>query len=242
MPAPAGPPPVISPGEVTTLDELRARLGPRPPDGRAIALIGGAGGLDAADREALAAFFGRLATHLDATGTAVVDGGTDSGVMRMIADARAALGGTFRLVGIVPRGALERTTRDGTPIEVAPEHEVVPVPGDAFGDESTWLFAAADHLAGGDAPTVVVNGGRLTLDEAEDRLAGRHLVVVVGGSGRAADTLAADARAVLDERLRVLDMTADAAAIAAALDDARRVFASGPGPDDSHDGRREEHP
>lgn len=184
-----------------------------------MALIGGAGGLDAADLDALASFFERLAGQLEETGTAVVDGGTDSGVMRLIGEARAARSATFRLVGVVPRGALDRTTRDGTPIDVAPGHEIVLVPGESFGDESAWLFAAADHLAGGDAPTIVVNGGRLTLDEAEDRLAGRHLVVVVGGSGRAADALAADRRATLDDRLRVLPVTAGTEEIAAALGD-----------------------
>jgi hypothetical protein len=124
---------------------LREALGPTLGPGRAIALIGGAEGLDDDDQAALEGFFLRLAGYLERTGTAVVDGGTDSGVMRMIASARRAVDGGFRLVGILPEGVLHRTTRDGVAIDVAPDHEIVLVPGSTFGDESPWLFAAADH-------------------------------------------------------------------------------------------------
>lgn len=192
-------------------------LGPVTDAGRAIALIGGADGMGEADRSALRGFFATLAAYLEATGTAVVDGGTDSGVMRLIGEAWAERGGTFRLVGVVPEGALARSTRDGAAIELAPGHEILTVPGDQFGDESSWLFAAADHLAGGAAPTIVVNGGQLTLDEAEDRLAASRRVVVVGGSGRAADTLAAGAPRRTGGGLHVLAATASAREIAEAL-------------------------
>jgi hypothetical protein len=198
--------------------QLYEALGPTLGRGRAIALIGGADGLDTGDTAALEGFFLRLADHLERTGTAVVDGGTDSGVMRMIAAARRARGAGFRLVGVVPEGALDRTTRDGLPIDVAPDHDIVVVPGMVFGDESPWLFAAADHLAAGVAPTIVVNGGRLTLDEAGDRLANRALVIVVAGSGRAADELAADSAAPREGTLRVLPVTAGVMDITQALE------------------------
>ena len=205
--------------EVRSLGELLRALGTAPAGGRAVALIGGADALSDDDRAALEQFFAVLVEHLEGTGTAVVDGGTDSGVMRLIGDERAARNASFRLVGVVPSGALERRTRDGAEIRLAPGHpEIVLVPGSAFGDESEWLFAAADHLGGGSAPTIVINGGRLTHEEATARLAADRPVVAVAGSGRAADELAGDEGLRASGRLRVVPLTADAATLSAALE------------------------
>lgn len=201
--------------EARTLDELHALLG-EPTAGRAVALIGGADGLGTGQLEDVGRFFARLVRHLAASGTAVIDGGTDSGVMRLLADARKDQSATFRLIGILPRGVLGRTTRDGSPIDVAPGHEIILVPGERFGDESSWLFDAADFMAAGPAPTIVVNGGDLTLQEARERLEAGCPVIAVAGSGRAADILAAEARPGRWP-IRVIPMTANEASIAAAL-------------------------
>jgi hypothetical protein len=209
---------------IASMAELTEALGPAADSGRTVILIGGADFTEGGLEGGLRAFFGILAGYLERTGSAVVDGGTDSGVMRLIAEARTGIGGTFRLIGVAPALAFSRPTRTGAPIEVARDHTlVVLVPGSRFGEETPWLFAAADHLAGGAAPTIIVNGGNLALDEARQRLGAGHTVVAVAGSGRAADELAADAL-VADEglrasgRLRVIPLTADEAAIAAALE------------------------
>jgi hypothetical protein len=203
---------------VASMAELTEALGPAPDRGRAVILIGGADFTEADLLAGLRTFFAALAEHLERTGTALVDGGTDSGVMRLVAEARRAIGGAFRLIGIAPALAFSRLTRTGAPIEVARDHDlVVLVPGSRFGEETPWLFAAADHLGGGSAPTVIVNGGELALDEARGRIAAGHVVVAVEGSGRAADTLAGDAALRISGRLRVIPLTAEEAAIAAAL-------------------------
>ena len=208
--------------QVTTPQAIVAALGRRDDTSRAILLVGGAAFTETERLEALRRLFATLAGYLERTGTAVVDGGTDSGVMRLMADARTAIGGSFRLVGVAPIGAFERTTRAGDPIRVAPDHSVVfLVPGSEFGDEMPWLFFAADHLAGGAAPTIVVNGGRLSREEARARLFAGHRVVTVAGSGRAADELAEDA--ALEDlrasgRLRVIPLDADEAALSAAIE------------------------
>jgi hypothetical protein len=204
---------------VTSIGELTAALGQAPDRDRAVVLIGGADFTEVALEAALRGFFTNLAAYLEATGTALIDGGTDSGVMRLIAGARQAIGGTFRLIGIAPTLAFSRPTRTGAPIEIAQDHElVVLVPGSRFGEETPWLFAAADHLGGGAASTLLVNGGDLALDEARVRIAAGHRVIAVEGSGRAADTLASDAGLHASGRLRVIPLTADQAAIAAALE------------------------
>lgn len=204
--------------EVATQADLIAALGPAQPDGRAVILVGGA---DLTEPERLAelrALFDTLAAYFERTCTTVVDGGTDSGVMRLMAEARSKIGGEFRLIGVAPAGAFERPTRDGAPIKLARDHSmVVLVPGSDFGDETEWLFAAGDHLAGGSAPTIVVNGGKLTLEEASLRLEQGHPVIVVEGSGRAADELAADEGLRASGRLRVIPLSVDDAGLEASI-------------------------
>jgi len=203
---------------VDTQADLVAALGPRPADGRSIVLVGGADAMAPEALAALPAFFAALAAYLEGTSTAVVDGGTDSGVMRLIGEARAAVGGAFRLIGVVPRGALQRTTRTGAPIRIAPDHpEIVLAPGAKFGDESEWLFRAADHLAAAPAPTLVVNGGRLTFEEAHKRLDAGHRVVAVAGSGRAADDIIGDEALRATGRLRVIGLDATQQELGGAL-------------------------
>ena len=218
---------------VDAATDLERELAPFVP-GRSLLLIGGADFADA-DEGAVAGireFLMALAGHCQRTGTAVVDGGTDAGVMRWFADARAAIDGSFPLIGIAPRFAFDRSTRTGRLIAPAEGHSVVlAVPGEEFGDERAWLFAAADYLgAGVPAPTVLVNGGDLAATEAQERLAAGFEVIAVAGSGRAADELARLATApdadVATEglrasgRLRVIPLDADESTIAAALEEA----------------------
>ena len=210
---------------VATRSDLEAALAAFP-EGRSLLLIGGAAfaGSDPDLVEGIRIFLATLAAHCERSNTAVVDGGTDAGVMRWFADARAAAGGTFSLIGVAPRFAFERATRAGRPIDVAPGHSVVlAVPGMQFGDELPWLFAAADHLNEvGAAPTVLVNGGERAATEARARLAEGHVVVAVAGSGRAADELAADASASDlhgSGRLRVIPLSADEATLATVLEE-----------------------
>ncbi len=200
--------------EVATQSDFMATLGPAAADSRAVILIGGADFTEPGRLAELRTFFETLAAYCERTGTTVVDGGTDSGVMRLIAEARSKLGAEFRLVGVAPVGAFDRSSRDGGTIEVARDHSIVIlVPGSEFGDESAWLFAAGDHLAGGSAPTIVVNGGGLTLEEAHIRLGQGQPVIAVEGSGRAADELAADEDLRASGRLRVIPLTVDDAGL-----------------------------
>jgi hypothetical protein len=203
----------------TVVDEtqLAAALGPRPDGGRAVALIGGADRLPEAAVHLIGPFVETVAVTLDRLRTALVDGGTDSGVMRLIGAARTQVHGTFRLVGVVPAGTLDRPSRDGRTISLARDHpEIILVPGDQFGDETIWLYRTADYLGSGTAPTIVVNGGELSLKEAQRRLAAGHVVIAVAGSGRAADILAGNEDA--QRSLRVVSLDVDSPTLAAVLE------------------------
>ncbi|HJP89349.1 MAG TPA: hypothetical protein VJ850_09975 [Candidatus Limnocylindrales bacterium] len=210
--------------DIDAREELAAALEPLRAGsaGGALILIGGADFTDPEMLSQLRAFFAQVAVHCEATAVAVVDGGTDTGVMRLIAEARAAASGTFPLAGVAPRGAFGRLTRTGAPIEPARDHDLVlKVPGERFGDETEWLFSAADELHGGVAPALVVNGGHLARHEANVRLAEGGVVIAVEGSGRAADELASalhdDPELRASGRLRTIPLTADAAGLAGVL-------------------------
>ena len=162
-----------------------------------LACVGGAAGI--ADEE-MATLAELLTAHViplvDKTSVTVVDGGTDSGVMRLIGQARAATNGSFQLVGVAAAGTVRVPDAQKPPsndaAEIEPNHtHIVLVPGDSWGDETPWLSAVAATIAA-DMPsaTLVVNGGAITLDDALASLRARRPVIVLAGSGRAADEIA----------------------------------------------------
>jgi hypothetical protein len=140
----------------------------------------------------------------------IVDGGTRSGVMRAAGESRARAGVHVPLVGV----AVARTVRlpgvtDPRPdaADLDPHHtHFVLVPGENWGDESPWLAWVAAAVADGlPSVTVVVNGGKITLDDVESSLLAMRPVIVLDGSGRTADDVAAALEDDgSDERLRGL--------------------------------------
>jgi hypothetical protein len=173
------------------LDTHRLRRG-RP----VLVLVGGA---DAMDRSVLLPLDQVLRTVvlplLDRRDAVALDGGTDSGVMRVIGRARSEAAHRFPLVGVAAEGTVAVpgvTAAAADRIALEPNHtHVVLVPGTEWGDESPWLSEVADVVADG-APsvTVVVNGGKITFDDALTSLRRGRPVVVLAGSGRTADAIA----------------------------------------------------
>jgi SLOG in TRPM, prokaryote len=167
--------------------------GPRP----VVVLVGGADGLDDTQLARLRPLFEEgLAPLADALGACVIDGGTDTGVMGLIGQARAKLGASFSLIGVSASGTVAAagsatTADDARSLEPNHTHAVL-VPGSRWGEESPWLAAVASQLAG-DAPsvTVVINGGEVTFVDAARSVEAGRPVLVVAGSGRTADTMAA---------------------------------------------------
>jgi len=177
--------------EVEPHDELEAvmaALSLRAPT-PVLVLAGGAGSLREGERDALRDLFeGELAPAVASASAAVVDGGTDVGVMRLMGMAREAGGHRFPLVGVVARGAVAGS--DGERLE--PHHTAfVLVPGDRWGDEAPWLSAVATALAGG-APsaTVLVHGAAISRTDVRTSLDAGRPVLVVAGTGGLADALA----------------------------------------------------
>jgi SLOG in TRPM, prokaryote len=169
-----------------------------------LVVVGAAAQLDDDEISRLEPLFEQLAALAERTGAAVVDGGTDVGVMRLIGRARRR-GRNFALVGVVVEALAapseSRPSAGRWPLE--PNHtHVLLTPGQKWGDEAPWLARFATVLAGG-APsaTVLVNGGEGTYADAEASIAERRPLIVAAGSGGTADALAAAGRdASPDER------------------------------------------
>jgi TRPM family ion channel len=181
---------------VEAADELPSAVRELEVDGRpALVVVGGADGMSRDDLRRVDPIFrdvlAPLAERLDAT---VIDGGTDTGVMSLMGIARGDGGWAFPLVGVVV-DELAASSADEA-VELEPNHtHFVLVPGSQWGEEAPWLASVATVVAGSDGSvTVLVNGGEISYADVRHSLdAGRH-VVVLDGSGRTADALAAAVR------------------------------------------------
>lgn len=171
---------------------------PRP----VLVLVGGARGLSDADVDHLAEHLREhVLPSIARVNAAVIDGGTDAGVMRAIGRARRESQARFPLVGVAAQGPMHPAGRPGGPgssAVVEPNHtHLVIVPGSAWGDEVPWLGTIAAAVSGSRASvTLLVNGGEIAYNDMQDSLSHDRPVVVLAGSGRTADEVAAAAEDV----------------------------------------------
>lgn len=179
---------------VTSFDDLPtavAELGlpsPRP----VLALIGGAGRMAETDLSEL--FSATIAATVRQAGALAVDGGTDSGVMRLMGRARD----DFPLVGVAVEALVEPA--GDVPLEPHHTHRVL-VPGSSWGEDARYLARVATLLsAGAPAVTVLVNGGEIAYDDCFLSIAEKRPVVVLSGTGRVADEIAAAASGQASDR------------------------------------------
>lgn len=124
---------------------------------------------------------------------AVGDGGTRAGIMEAAGHARRASGNAFPLIGVSP--AREIPPRGTTPIDSNHSHIVaVDDPSapekDSWGSETNtmyWLFGKLAERR--PSVTIVANGGGITLNEVEANVRAGRRMILIEGSGRAADAL-----------------------------------------------------
>jgi hypothetical protein len=157
-------------------------------------LSGGASKMQQDHQRQLLAMFDALSLLTKAgRRVAVGDGGTKAGIMEAAGLARKASGFAFPLGGVAP--AAEIPPRGTTPVDpnhshiVAVDNLAAPA-GDAWGSETGtmyWLFAALAE--GRPSVTIVANGGGITLAEVEANVRAGRRMILIQGSGRAADAL-----------------------------------------------------
>ena len=176
-----------------------------------LVLIGGASGISDDEMAHLHRLFQEaLAPLFDALGVVVVDGGTDAGTMRLIGNAREKTGASFALLGVAAIGtvALTDATLDRPNNELLePNHShFMLIPDSNWVDESSWIAQVAAEIAQGrPLITLLVNGGEIAWDDIAKSVEARRPVVVIKGSGRTADKLAAAMQGdVVDERAQKL--------------------------------------
>src|SRR6516164_4161279 len=155
-----------------------------------VVLVGGAGGLDPADLDRLRPLFESglvpVIKHLRA---AAIDGGTWSGVMRLLGEARSSARSDFPLIGVAAAGTVtlpggQPPRDDAAPLDPDHTHFVL-VPGDEWGAEAHWIAQVATDLAGiRPSATVLVNGGEIAYSDVERSLDAGRPVLTAEGPGR----------------------------------------------------------
>jgi SLOG in TRPM, prokaryote len=162
-----------------------------------ILLFGGAAGLDDRRKNQLAALFADGVTPIAAElGALIIDGGTQSGVMRMMGEAIAAQRWPCQLLGVAPKGKITNPEiagaskiSDGASLEPNHSHFVL-VDSNEWGSETSKMLELARAFS---APIVaiLVNGGAIAADEALQSVRNGWPLLVIEGSGRFADELSA---------------------------------------------------
>jgi hypothetical protein len=185
--------------------DLAALNHPRPT----LVIIGGAGFMADDSLQRLRVLFDDvLAPLAQEYHLTVIDGGTDAGVMRLMGQARHRLGGTFPLVGVLPQGQAKlpkplaescllppevSAATDGPCHDLEPNHtHFFLTPGQDWGSESPWISELATTVATPKpALTLLINGGKIAALDLHINLAAGRPMLVLAGSGRLADEVAA---------------------------------------------------
>jgi SLOG in TRPM, prokaryote len=170
-----------------------------PQNRPTLVLVGGASQLSEEDFQQVQSMVTEaIAPVVQKWQAVVVDGGTDVGVMRLMGQARAELDETFVLVGVCPEAMVtlpgkERADTEKESVVLEPHHtHFVLTSGDRWGAESETLAKVATAIAGEQpSVTVLINGGEITWQDAAWNVKEGRSLIVVEGTGRTADVLAA---------------------------------------------------
>lgn len=159
-------------------------------------LSGGAGGMSQELLERLRPAFEVVAQAVVQENATVIDGGTQAGVMKLMGEALARSGQKSPHIGVLPAYA---EVEPGGPLgedilEPCHSHFVL-IDSDRWGSESKTMSDLATYLSAG-APSLalLVNGGEVALGDIEWNVRQGRRVVVLAGSGRVADEIAAAMR------------------------------------------------
>lgn len=153
-----------------------------------IVLVGGAGGIGFMDKFPMKKAVGIVAQLAEESGSVVLDGGTQAGIMTEIGVQRKKHGYTFPLVGVV-FDALLMKEEPASILDPNHTHFLL-IPGRDWGDESAWISKIATVVAGDrKSVTVLVNGGKISRSDVEYSLMAKRPTFVMRGTGRLADEI-----------------------------------------------------
>lgn len=178
--------PVVRPDSLNELQEAWRLLG-LTQEQPVIVIVGGAGGMTEEGVTNVKMFFEKhLAPFVEEKNAAVIDGGTDSGVMAAIGRARNVTKASFPLIGVLARDI------DQVEDMLEPNHShFIFCPGSNWGDESEWIAASASVLSGSQpSVAILINGGQISWSDARFNIDYGSPVLIAEGSGRTADVIA----------------------------------------------------
>ncbi|MDX2074807.1 MAG: hypothetical protein SFZ02_00120 [bacterium] len=177
---------------------LLRTLGFKPPQ-PILFVSGGASGMSDYDKRQTELMMEAVALFAEQNGITLIDGGTESGIMKMCGDIRIRHKYKFPLLGVSPRGLVSFPDHPNphaqAELEDGHTHFVL-VEGDEWGAESemiinlTMTMSGAGTTARKPAVGILINGGKIAMQEiylATTRDKHKLPIIVLDGSGRAAD-------------------------------------------------------
>lgn len=159
-----------------------------PHPSSVIVLVGGAGGMGWLDMFPMRKAVGIVARLAEETQSVVIDGGTQAGIMTEIGKQRKRNGYSFPLIGVV----FDNLIIKEEPASILdPNHtHFFLIPGENWGDESSWISKIATSVAGNHKSiTVLINGGNISRQDVEYSLLEKRPTFVIRGTGRLADEI-----------------------------------------------------
>lgn len=165
--------------------------------------IGGAGKMAEVPPRLRQLFNLGVSRTLDSSGALVLDGGTDVGLAALIGQSLADRNAPVDLIGLLPArkaGApFDGGDADAAPLEPHHTHLVLTA-GTEWGDETDTYFRLADALSRRAAMVgLLVNGGAIARQEVLRVVRRGWPLIVIQGSGRLADEIAAAHNAPPDD-------------------------------------------
>ena len=206
---------LVAPGEAAPRRDALGLAAPAP----VLAVIGTTSDLDVElDTQLLPVVLAAVDVVARARGI-IVTGGTDAGVLHLV---RLAVAVAPRppagIVGVAPDGLVTTADDPSSTARVGVDPgltALVRVKGDQWGDETPMFSRVVSELAvPGRLAVLLVGGGEITRLEVKEHLRLRRRIIVLAGSGRLADEIAAGAAGRDDEELGTLLSSGDIRTIA----------------------------
>lgn len=181
------------------IDEIISALGLKSPS-PCLFISGGAGGMSDEDiAKTRKIMDDGVAKFASEHGITVIDGGTESGVMQMIGEARRNHGYSFPLIGVAPSGRIKYPGMNNpdSEAELDSNHShFVLVNSDKWGGESQTIIELTRRICGKNkqhALGILINGGKIAQQDIYLATATgdqKIPILVLEGSGRFAEELA----------------------------------------------------
>ncbi len=182
-----------------SMDDIIQALGLTTPS-PCLFISGGAGGMSDEDIDRTRKIMDEgVAKFASEHGITIIDGGTESGVMQMIGEARRKHGYTFPLIGVAPAGRVTYPgkTNPNSEAELDSNHtHFVLVNSDEWGGESQTIIDLTRRICGKrkkHALGILINGGKIAQHDIYLATATgdqKIPILVLEGSGRFAEELA----------------------------------------------------